>query len=147
MGADSLFAGQFLAQASHFSEGNTVLESLTLSSSNKVPRLIMHCMGMPLTTQRTTSSHNFLYGKVPFFSSVYSVLDNAGCERANLGPLAKTVFSPSKCRSVSLSNSPKKTVWVLILSLLESVLGKQVTSAGKYLIPLLGTHLIEHLGS
>ena len=47
------------------------LDLLTMSSSNKVPRFIMHCMGMPLTTQRTTSSHNFLYGKVQFFSSGY----------------------------------------------------------------------------
>lgn len=50
----------------------------------------------------------------------------------------KTVFSPYKCQNVSLSKSPKKTPWVLILSSLESVLGKASDfSAGKTRFDLL----------
>ena len=79
-----------------------------------------------------------LWKGLVFLKYVYSVLDNAGCEPANLGPLAKTVFSPYKCQNISLSQSPKKIPWVLILCSLESVLGKASDfSAGKCLPDLL----------
>lgn len=58
---------------------------------------------MPLNTQKTTSSHNFLLGKVQFISSVcFQCSDTAGknaaYEPANWDLLARTVFSPLKAR-------------------------------------------------
>lgn len=58
---------------------------------------------MPLKTQKTTNSHNFLLGKVQFISSVHfqcsdTVGKHAAYEPANWGLLARTVFSSSKAR-------------------------------------------------
>ena len=58
---------------------------------------------MPLKAQKTTSSHNFLLGKVQFISSVrFQCSDTAGkhavYEPANWGLRGRTVFSPSKAR-------------------------------------------------
>ena len=63
----------------------------------------MDCMGMPLKTQKTTSAHNFLLGKVQFISRVhFEFSDTAGkhaaYEPANLGLLARTVSSPLKAK-------------------------------------------------
>ena len=64
----------------------------------------MYCMGMPLKTQKTTSSHNFLLGKVQFISSVHFEFSDTAGKHAAYKPvnwgllLARTVFSPLKAK-------------------------------------------------
>ena len=40
-------------------------------SSTRIPKIIKHCMGFPLCTQRITSSHHFLQRKIRFDRIVY----------------------------------------------------------------------------
>ena len=57
---------QFLSLALDFSEETFYMDLLTRTSSHGTPRFIEYSRAMSLMTQRSTSSHHFLRGKVHF---------------------------------------------------------------------------------